>query len=109
VPGFYGYDASSSLYINEGGKLKLDKRTTQLFNEIGMVTDAVWTDYDNDKDLDLMIVGEWMPLTIYNNNSGKLTKYEGDEDWKNTSGWWNEVEAVDVDGDIKRRAVQIIH
>ena len=99
VPGFYGYDASSSLYINEGGKLKLDKRTTQLFNEIGMVTDAVWTDYDNDKDLDLMIVGEWMPLTIYNNNSGKLTKYEGDEDWKNTSGWWNEVEAVDVDGD----------
>lgn len=99
VPGFYGYDASSSLYINEGGKLKLDETASQLFSEIGMVTDAVWTDYDQDKDLDLLVVGEWMPLTIYNNDGGKLSKYEGDEAWNNTSGWWNEVEVVDIDGD----------
>lgn len=99
VPGFYGYDASSSLYVNEGGKLKLDKSKSEIFNEIGMVTDAVWTDFDQDKDLDLMVVGEWMPLTIYKNDNGKLSKYEGDETWKNTSGWWNEVEVADVDGD----------
>ena len=99
VPGFYGYDASSTLYINDGGKLKLDTNTSGLFNEIGMVTDAVWTDYDQDEDLDLMLVGEWMPLTIYNNDGGKLSKYEGDDAWKNTSGWWNNVTVADLDGD----------
>ncbi len=99
VPGFYGYDASSSLYVNEGGKLFLAKEQNELFHEIGMVTDAVWTDYDQDQDLDLMIVGEWMPLTIYKNDNGKLSKYDGDEAWKNTSGWWNDVEIADIDGD----------
>jgi len=99
IPGFYGYDASSSLYLNEGGKLKLDVNTSKLFNEIGMVTDAVWTDYDQDKDLDLLLVGEWMPLTIYNNDGGKLSKYDGDETWKNTSGWWNKITVADLDGD----------
>lgn len=99
VPGFYGYDASSTLYKNEGGKLVLDKEQNELFYEIGMVTDAVWTDYDQDKDLDLMVVGEWMPLTIYKNDNGKLSKYEGDDAWKNTSGWWNDVEVADIDGD----------
>ena len=99
VPGFYGYDASSSLYLNEGGKLKLDVNTSKLFNEIGMITDALWTDYDQDKDLDLLLVGEWMPITIYNNEGGKLSKYDGDEAWKNTSGWWNEITVADLDGD----------
>jgi len=99
VPGFYGYNASSSLYLNEGGKLKLDVNTSKLFNEIGMVTDALWTDYDQDKDLDLLLVGEWMPITIYNNEGGKLSKYDGDEAWKNTSGWWNEITVADLDGD----------
>ena len=99
VPGFYGYNASSSLYLNEGGKLKLDVNTSKLFSEIGMVTDALWTDYDQDKDLDLLLVGEWMPITIYNNEGGKLSKYDGDEAWKNTSGWWNEITVADLDGD----------
>ena len=99
IPGYYGFDVSSSLYINEGGKLKLDQTTTQLFNDLGMVTDAIWTDYDQDEDLDLMVVGEWMPLTIFNNEGGKLSLFEGDEEWKNTSGWWNELTVADIDGD----------
>ncbi len=99
VPGFYGYDVSSTIYINEGGKLSVDKEASKIFADLGMVTDAVWTDYDQDNDLDLLLVGEWMPLTIYNNDGGKLSKYEGGESWTNSSGWWNEITVADIDGD----------
>ncbi len=40
----------------------------------GMVTSAVWTDYDNDKQTDLIIAGEWMPVRFFKNNHGRLTE-----------------------------------
>lgn len=99
IPGFYGYDASSTLYINTGGKLKIDTTTTELFENLGMVTDAIWTDYDQDNDLDLFVVGEWMPLTIFQNEGGVLSKYDSNEGLINSNGWWNKITAADIDGD----------
>lgn len=99
VPGFYGYDATSTLYRNDNGKLIVANDVAPMLTDMGMVTDAKWTDFDGDEDLDLMIVGEWMNITLLKNNNGAFTKYEGDSDWQLSSGWWNTLEVADLDGD----------
>ncbi len=64
-------------------------------DSIGMVTDAVWTDLNNDKRPDLVVVGEWMPITIFYNFGDHFEKKE----IENTSGWWNCITAADMDRD----------
>lgn len=98
VPGHYGYNASSTLYENKNGKLVASDMSKNLFKDIGMVSDAIWTDYDGDQDDDLIIVGEWMPITIIKNNNGKLEK-ASISGLENSSGWWNDINAADIDGD----------
>ncbi|MCE7065720.1 VCBS repeat-containing protein [Dyadobacter sp. CY326] len=64
---------------------------------IGLVCDALWTDYDNDGWVDLLVAGEWMPLTFFKNENGKLKKaISGLEDKK---GWWGSLTAGDFDND----------
>ena len=68
----------------------------------GMVRDAVWTDYNKDGRDDLVVVGEWMPVMIFQNDDGVLinsTKSLGLED---LTGWWQSITAgdFDKDGDI---------
>jgi hypothetical protein len=65
-----------------------------------MVTDALWSDYDSDDDPDLLLVGEWMPITIFNNQKGKLVCVQNKNNGlEYSSGWWWKVEAFDFDGD----------
>ena len=64
----------------------------------GMVTDAVWSDYDQDGWDDLVVVGEWMPITILKNNRGQLLP-EAVLTLANSNGWWNTIEQADLDGD----------
>lgn len=99
-PGKYPYPTSSHLLRNDGGTLV--NATAELAPElvnIGMVTDAVWNDFDGDKDEDLILVGEWMPITIFKNANGMLTKATEDLGLTNTAGWWNTLEMADMDGD----------
>jgi hypothetical protein len=64
---------------------------------IGLVCDALWTDYNNDGWVDLLVAGEWMPLTFFKNENGKLKKVaSGLEDKK---GWWGSITAGDFDND----------
>ncbi|MGI9545030.1 MAG: VCBS repeat-containing protein [Cyclobacteriaceae bacterium] len=69
------------------------------FSEMGMVTDALWTDFDNDGWLDLIVVGEFMPITFYKNQKGTLVDFTQETGLKHTSGWWNSVAAGDFDSD----------
>ncbi len=66
----------------------------------GMVTDALWTDYDNDADNDLMIVGEWMPIRLFRNTGEGFVELDpAASGLKHTSGLWNCIEASDLDQD----------
>ena len=98
VSGGYGYDAPSYLYINDGtGNFKNYTKRYLPKNELGMITDAAWADLNGDKFPELVVVGDWMPVTIYTNNKGRSLseKYEV----PNSSGWWNTIKAADTDGD----------
>ena len=66
---------------------------------IGLVCDALWTDVDNDGWMDLMLAGEWMPITILKNNQGKSFASSAAESLKNKVGFWNSLTAGDFDND----------
>jgi enediyne biosynthesis protein E4 len=100
VPSKYPMPPLSILLENDG-KGNFTNKTNYIspqIKEIGMVRDAIWLDLNKDKQLDLVIVGEWMPITVFINKNGKLVK---DDVWsvKNSSGWWNRLIADDFDGD----------
>jgi hypothetical protein len=101
LPGKYPESPDSYLLINTGGKF--EDRTAHLaqeFRALGMVTDASWTDYDLDGDPDLIIVGEWMPVTIFRNEGGTLKKNVNSENGLEfLSGWWWRIEPLDIDND----------
>ena len=67
--------------------------------ELGMITDAKWADFDNDDDYDLIIVGEWMGIKLFENDNSNFTEISKDVGLKNTSGWWNRIVSSDIDND----------
>ncbi|MEQ9442010.1 MAG: VCBS repeat-containing protein [Cyclobacteriaceae bacterium] len=75
-------------------------------SEIGMVTAALWTDVNSDGWVDLMLTGEWMEPTFFQNRKGKLEKsaiqFTDQDTTREVSGWWNSLQAgdFDQDGDI---------
>lgn len=99
VPGRYPVAPRSYLLKNEGGTF-IDA-TPAALREIGLVTDAVWTDVELDQQADLMIVGEWMPVTLFKNQAGQLLPAPIDIDGKanKTNGWWMHINAADIDQD----------
>ena len=101
VPGAYGVPTSSYLLINDGRGNFTDVTRQQAKGliELGMVTDAVWMDYDSDGDPDLVVAGEWMPLRVFANRQGKLEEVTDSTGLLNTSGLWHALVAVDIDGD----------
>ena len=100
VPGQYGISPKSYLLQNTKGVFT-DVTITlapQLQN-VGMVTDAIWVDIDMDNKNDLIVVGEWMPITIFKNTGIKLELSKLNSQFTKTAGWWNCIKAKDVDND----------
>ncbi len=100
IAGKYPFPASSYLLINEKGTFKkaTDKIAPDLQN-LGMVTDAVFTDIDNDGDKDLMIVGEWMNITLLINDAGEFKNSSEHYGLGDTRGLWWSITASDLDND----------
>jgi hypothetical protein len=99
VPAAYPTSPDSYILLNEKGRFTDGTAAvaTDLRN-VGMVTDALWTDYDNDGKTDLALTGEFMPVTFFHNENGKLVK-SADTGIQNQSGWWNSLAGGDFDND----------
>ena len=100
VPGRYGVDPPSTLLRNDGHG-KFSDVTAQVAPDlahIGMVTDAMWLDVDGDRRVDLVVVGEWMPITIFHNTGTKLERV-ATRGLEHSAGWWNRIIAGDFNGD----------
>jgi len=95
VTGDFGKVTASYLLKNDGGKFIKDE--DNLIGEVGMVTDAVWTDFNGDGAEDLIIVGEWMQPLFYNNEHGILTKVDALDTTLN--GLWQAIQPFDIDHD----------
>ena len=106
MPGKYPTPVSSFIYRNDSkkGQIKFTDVTNEIapsLKNIGMVCDAIWTDFDNDGWADLIVVGEWMPITFLKNNHGKLENVTSQSGVGNQIGWWNSIVAGDFDNDGK--------
>ena len=84
----------------DGGTFKdVTEEVASGLGQVGMVTDALWTDVDDNGKKDLVIVGEWMPLAIFTNDGERLERLLLDTRVGPTHGWWNSIRATDMDGD----------
>ena len=100
VAGSYPKAPANYILINDKGKF-VDK-TKEISNQIatvGMVNSSVWVDLNGDSSAELVVVGEWMPIKIFQINNGKLQDVSIEFDLENTEGWWNKVISDDLDGD----------
>ena len=106
VGGKYGIDPHSYILLNNG-KGTFEDATSRLLPEfdnvhssLGMVSDAAWSDVNGDGRPDLVVVGEWMPISVMvQNEAGILENKTIAFGLGSTNGWWNTIKAYDVDHD----------
>lgn len=99
IPAQYPLAATSRFFRNEGGVLVPDEQNARLLREIGLVTGAVFTDYDLDGDPDLVVSREWASLALFQNQGGRFRDVSEDVGLATLRGWWNGVATGDFDGD----------
>jgi hypothetical protein len=103
-PWNYPKSVSSFIYRNDSDKGEI--RFTDITKEVapallntGMVCDALFTDFNNDGWSDLVLAGEWMPVTFLKNENGLFNDVTKESGTGNLTGWWNSLAAGDFDND----------
>ncbi|WP_226979536.1 VCBS repeat-containing protein [Zobellia roscoffensis] len=100
VAGQYPWPTKSYILKNEGGIFEdVTEQLAPDFNQLGMITDARWTDFDGNGTLDLIVVGEWTPILFYSNVNGVFKNVTDATGLENTSGWWSSITESDFDAD----------
>ena len=95
------YPLSDKSYFLENNNGKYTNVIDEKFDDISnlrMINDALFSDFDNDGDQDLIVVGEWMPITFYENRESKFYLKEIDG-ITNVNGWFQTITASDLDRD----------
>ncbi|MFN2572324.1 MAG: VCBS repeat-containing protein, partial [Gemmatimonadales bacterium] len=97
----YGIAPRSYLLRNDGTGHFQDETDAlaPAIDSIGMVTSAVWLDYDHDARLDLIVVGEWMPVRVLHQENGRFVDRTKEAGLAGSNGWWSHVNAADLNGD----------
>lgn len=100
-PSYYGMLCDQYLLINDGKGNFSDASSVVApqFKNLGLVTDALWFDYDNNGFSDLIVVGDWLPITVFKNDGKQLREEENIPGLEKSEGWWNRIEAADIDND----------
>ncbi len=102
APGRFPAAPQSFVLKNEGGKFSdVTDQVSPGFKQIGMVTDLVFADLEADKNEELVVAGEWMPITIIElgNQDGTAPNRNPKSEIRNSNGWWNSLNVSDLDGD----------
>ncbi|MEO8561345.1 MAG: VCBS repeat-containing protein [bacterium] len=99
-PWRYGVDPKSLLLKNDGHGHFTNVTATLApgLERVGMVTDAVWRDVNGDRRPDLVVVGEWMPITVFLNKGGGRLERTVMPGLERSNGWWNRIIAGDFTG-----------
>lgn len=101
-PGRYPKAASSILYTHNNGAWEIEKNASLQFENIGMVSDAVWSDLNSDGDLELVLSCEWGPVRVFtpSGDPGKpFREITSDLGLEGKTGWWNGIATGDFDSD----------
>lgn len=99
VPGHYPMDAPSRLFVNEEGSFVQDKVNSRKLEEAGLVTGAVFTDYDQDGDSDLILSRTWDSILVLENDEGTFKDVSKELGLGNLKGWWNGIATGDFNND----------
>ena len=97
----YGVPVNGHILKNDGNGNYSDvtKEIAPDLEKIGHITDALWFDFDGDSDEDLALVGEWMSVTILENDGGRFVDVTAKSNLDSTNGLWYSLEKADLDGD----------
>ena len=101
VAGKYGAAPRSHLLQNDGNG-HFTEVTDELapgLGDVGMVTSATWVPRPGSKALDLVVVGEWMPVRVFRQENGRFVDRTAESGMANSQGWWNSVTLADLNGD----------
>jgi enediyne biosynthesis protein E4 len=100
VSGAYPSNPKSYILRNNGGRFTdVSAQVCPTLRDLGMITDALWSDFDNDGKIDLVITGEWMPVCFLKNTGAGFININKNSGIDKFSGWWNSLVAGDFDND----------
>jgi len=98
-PLLYPNSASSRLFENIDGSFRLDRQNTRVLSEIGLVTGAVFSDFDGDGDQDLILSRHWDSIVIFENEDGRLRNASTELGIDEINGRWNGISTGDFNND----------
>jgi hypothetical protein len=100
-PFLYGVPVNGYILENDGkGNFSnVTPQTAPELQNVGMIRDMLWADVDGDKDKDMIIAGDWMPVKVFINENGKFKEKKDAFGSIKTEGWWNCLASGDFDAD----------
>jgi len=100
IPGKYPFPASSKLLTNVNGKFEFsDQKSVNNFSDLGLITDVLEIDINKDGWKDLITVGEWSTINVFENQKGVFKNETAKYGLENLTGWWNCIKSADLDSD----------
>lgn len=99
LPGFYPKSAKSILLINQDGYFENAENWLPDNGKLGIINDASSIDLDKDGTNELVLAGEWMPITVLQKKENSFINSTQKFGLSNSSGWWNTIEFEDIDND----------